>query len=77
MQSAIDKIRGEALSLSASERASLAHDLILSLDQDEGLYFSAEYEHEIRRRVAMVKEGNAEGQSADDVFTDVEKKYKK
>jgi putative addiction module component (TIGR02574 family) len=73
----MDKIREEILSLSACERASLAHDLILSLDKDDGLYFDEEYEAEIKRRVSMVKEGKAEGQSADEVFSEVERRYKK
>ncbi len=77
MKTTVDKIREEVLSLSVSERASLAHDLILSLDQEDDLYFSEEYEAELKRRVSMVKEGKAEGQSADDVFSEVERRYKK
>jgi hypothetical protein len=32
------------------------------------LYLSDKYEDEIKKRVAMVKEGKAEGHSADDVL---------
>ena len=45
--------------MSASERASLAHDLILSLDSESDLDLGAETETEIVRRVAMVREGTA------------------
>lgn len=77
MRSTVDKIRDEALSLSESERASLAHDLILSLEKEDGLYFDEEYEEELKRRVLSVKEGKAEARDADDVLGDIEKRYKK
>lgn len=77
MRSTVDKIREEALSLSVSERASLAHDLILSLEKEDGLYFDEEYERELKRRVLSVKEGKAEVRDADDVLNDIEKRYKK
>jgi putative addiction module component (TIGR02574 family) len=77
MRSTVDKIREEALSLSVSERASLAHDLILSLEKEDGLYFDEEYEGELKRRVLSVKEGKAEARDAGDVLSDIEKRYKK
>jgi putative addiction module component (TIGR02574 family) len=57
----IKDIRGEALALSVSERASLAHDLILSLDDPEDLELQPEQEVEISRRVQSVQEGKATG----------------
>jgi putative addiction module component (TIGR02574 family) len=77
MRSTVDKIREEALSLSVSERASLAHDLILSLEKEDGLYFDEEYEGELKRRVLSVKEGKAEARDADDVLSDIETRYNK
>jgi len=68
MRAAVDKIRNEVLGLSASERASLAHDLILSLDDVANLSLDAEQEHEVQRRVRMVREGKATGRPADAVF---------
>ena len=59
------------MSLSASERASLAHDLILSLDAKSDLDFGAETETEIVRRVVMVREGTAKGRSCAEVFRDI------
>ena len=51
MGKTVHDIRAEALALSASERTSLAHDLILSLDDPENLQLGPEQEAEILRRV--------------------------
>ena len=77
MKSTMDKLRERALSLSIGERASLAHDLILSLDHQNDLFFDEEYEGEIKRRVLMVKEGKTKGESADNVFSEIERRYEK
>ena len=42
MSDTVEKLRAEALALSASERASLAHDLILSLEDPADLQLSPE-----------------------------------
>ena len=63
------------MALSASERASLAHDLILSLDDPADFELSAGQEAEIRRRVQTVREGTAAGRSADEVFAETRAKY--
>ena len=68
MSKTADKVRNDALALSASERASLAHDLILSLDNPADYMLSPEQEAEIQRRVQMVREGQAKGRPAQDVF---------
>lgn len=47
------------MALSSSERACLAHDLILSLDAPSDFELGAAQEAEIQRRVQMVKEGKA------------------
>lgn len=62
------KLRNDALALSPSERASLAHDLILSLDNPADYTLSPEQEAEIQRRVQIVREGQAQGTPAEDVF---------
>ena len=74
MSTTVDQIRSEVLGLSASERASLAHDLILSLDDDADLELGADQEQEIQRRVQMVREGKATGRPADAVFADIKAK---
>ena len=74
MKSTIEKVRKNALTLSTAERASLIHDLILSLEEETSLDLAPEYEAEIKRRVKLVKEGKVTGQSAESVFLEVEKK---
>ena len=75
MNETVAQIRTEALGLSASERASLAHDLILSLDDAADFELGTEQEQEIRRRVQMVRDGKATGRSAEAVFADIKAKY--
>jgi putative addiction module component (TIGR02574 family) len=77
MKRTIDEIRAQALDLSASERASLAHELILSLDDPEALELSAEQEAEIRRRVQSVRDGKAAGRDAEDVLADIKARCRK
>ena len=77
MKSSMEKIRNQALSLSIFERATLAHDLILSLDYQEDLSFDDEYEDEIKRRVLMVKEEKATVEPIDTVFSEIERRYER
>lgn len=65
------------MSLSLSERASLVHDLILSLDDPSAFDLGPEQEAEIDRRVQMVREGTAKGRPASDVFHDIRAKFGK
>ena len=71
----IEKMRSEVLALSASERASLAHELILSLDDPTEYDLSPAQETEIQRRLDMVREGAASGRPAAEVFADIRAKY--
>lgn len=73
--SKIQEVRNEVMALSASERASLAHDLILSLDNPDNYELSPSQEVEIQRRLKMVREGTATGRSASDVFSDIRAKH--
>lgn len=73
--SAIQELRREAMALSVSERACLAHDLILSLDDPAELELAPAQEAEIQRRLQMVREGDASGRPASEVFADVKAKY--
>jgi len=72
---AAEKIRNEVMTLSASERASLAHDLILSLDDPSDYDLSPTQEREIQRRLSMVREATASGRPAADVFADIRARY--
>ena len=71
----IQEVRNEIMALSASERASLAHDLILSLDNPDNYELNPSQEIEIQRRLKMVRDGSAVGRIASDVFTDIRAKY--
>ena len=73
--STVQEARSMIMTLSASERASLAHELILSLDDPMDAQLTASQEAEIQRRVAVVREGTAEGRPANEVFAELRKKY--
>lgn len=60
------------MALSAGERASLAHDLILSLEGPDAYELSPEQEAEIRRRIRKVKSGKVVGRPAGEVLAEVE-----
>lgn len=77
MKKTINDIRTEALALSASERASLAHDLILSLDNPDDLELEPEQEAEIKRRVQIIEEGKATGRSLESAVSDIRAEYNK
>ena len=72
----VEEIRKEAMTLSAGERASLAHDLILSLDEPVAYELSPEQEAEIQRRVRRVKSGKATGRPVADVLAEIEARLK-
>jgi putative addiction module component (TIGR02574 family) len=72
----VEQIRKEALALSAGERAGLAHDLILSLEDPDASELSPAQEAEIRRRVRRVKRGKAAGRPTAQVLADIETKLK-
>ena len=72
----VEEIRREAMTLSAGERASLAHDLILSLEDPDAYELSPEQEAEIRKRVRRVKGGKAMGRPAAEVLAEIEARLK-
>jgi putative addiction module component (TIGR02574 family) len=72
----MEEIRREAMGLSAGERASLAHDLILSLEDPDAYELSPEQEAEIRKRVRRVKSGKAAGRPAGEVLAEIEARLK-
>ena len=77
MSTTVQAVRDEAMSLSLSERASLAHDLILSLDEPSAFDLGPGQEAEIARRVQMVRQGTAKGRPVADVFRDIKAKFGK
>jgi putative addiction module component (TIGR02574 family) len=55
----LDKLRAEALTLTDSERATLAYDLVKSLDEPADSDAAAEWDNEIMRRLRAVDSGTA------------------
>jgi len=76
MSKTIDDIRNEVLSLSVDERASLAHDLILSLDSPDSLALYPEMEEEISRRSWLVESGSANARPAETVIAEIKAGYR-
>lgn len=70
-----ENVKKEALKLLPNERASIAHELIVSLDEFSDDILDQEWEDEIQRRVQMIKEGKAKGQPAEEVFAEIEAKF--
>ena len=68
----LQRLENDALTLSQEERASLASDLINSLDPQA---FNPSYQDEIKKRLESIENGSAQGRSAEQVFTDLEQKY--
>lgn len=56
---ALDRVRSEALELAEAERAELAHDLVISLDDLADSDASNEWETEILRRLDEIDSGAA------------------
>lgn len=64
----IEQIKKTILALSASERASIAHDIILSLDDPSDYILDSKKEKEIKKRIKDIKSGKVSGISASSVF---------
>ena len=75
MSSLLKDIVNKTHKLSAEERAELAHELILSLDDniDEG-YVSA-WDSEIEKRVREIKSGMAKGRPAEEILAEIRARY--
>ena len=56
---AFEHLRSQIMILSESERAELAHDLIVSLDASDDVSFSSEWELEIKKRITQIDAGAA------------------
>jgi putative addiction module component (TIGR02574 family) len=69
----LDRVRAEAMDLSAAERAQLARGLIASLDVDvyeDPAEVEAAWADEIRRRLSEYRSGAVEAIPAEDVFAE-------
>ncbi len=77
MSDLLNKMRNEALSLPVDDRAKLAHELIISLDEDIDSDVNNAWEAEISRRVQEIKDGTvtAKGRPAEEVLSEIRARY--
>ncbi|MDD1745314.1 MAG: addiction module protein [Candidatus Methanoperedens sp.] len=69
MNTAIDTIIAEVLSLSPQARAFVAEKLIESLDSEQEVILSPAWKEEVRKRCREIDEGIVALRDAEDVFT--------
>jgi putative addiction module component (TIGR02574 family) len=74
MKSTATAVTDDALKLNLQERASLAHKLILSLDEKPEPQSKAEWMEVIERRSREIDDGTVVCRSAEEVFADLQKK---
>ncbi len=76
MNNSLEKIKGDALSLTVQDRAKLAKALIYSLDNEinNDLHGSL-WDVELERRVKEILDGDVKGIPAEQVFAKIRKKY--
>ena len=75
MSSLLQEVATKAHHLSIDERAELAHDLIVSLDEGVGNEFESAWDAEIERRVREIKSGKAKGRPAEEILAEIRAKY--
>jgi hypothetical protein len=82
MATPLEKLKLEALSLTPQERATLAHLLILSLEEtieekESEKEISDAWNMEIKNRIEAIEAGSASARSAGQVIAEIKAKYKK
>lgn len=75
MSDLLDKMTNEALSLPINDRAKLAHELIMSLDERIDSDVNNAWEAEISRRAQQIKDGTAKGRSVEEVLSEIRARY--
>jgi putative addiction module component (TIGR02574 family) len=55
----LERIRSEVLELTEAERAEIAHDLIVSLDEPREIGVEEAWEREILHRISLIDSGQA------------------
>ncbi len=75
MTETAEKLKFELSHLSLRERAELASFLILSLDEEVDVDAEAAWDAELTQRMEEIKSGEAVGEPADKVFTELRAKY--
>jgi putative addiction module component (TIGR02574 family) len=75
MSELLNKMKNEALSLPVDDRAKLAHELIMSLDERVDSGVNNAWEEEISKRVQEIKNGTAKGRLAEEVLSEIKARY--
>jgi len=70
-----EKLKVELLQLSTQERAELAYFLLHSLEEEAEPDVESAWDAELTSRMQEIDDGTASGQSADQVFAELRKKY--
>ena len=73
----LDTLRQDALGLSESDRATLARDLVASLDGPKDSDAAKAWDIELCRRINEIETGNATLLDADDVLTRAKERLNK
>lgn len=75
MSKQLEKMNTEAMSLSVKERAKLAHDLIVSIEDEKEDDVTNAWDREIHQRTKEIKMGIAKGRPAEQVLAEIRAKY--
>jgi len=76
MSSLLNEVTSKAYTLSPDERALLAHNLIVSLDDvTEDNQYETAWNIEIEKRVRDIKNGKAKGRPAEEILSEIKAKY--
>ena len=75
MSSLLQEVASKAHNLSPSERAELAHELIVSLDDVKDKELEMAWDTEIERRIEEIKSGRAKGRPAEEILAEIRAKY--
>jgi len=71
----LQEVTNKALDLPLEERAELAHELIVSLDDVIDKAVETAWDAEIERRVKEIKSGKAKGRPAEEILAEIRAKY--
>jgi len=75
MSALLQEVVNKAFNLSPEERAKLAHELIVSLDDAIDKEVKTSWDAEIERRVKEIKSGKAKGRPAEEMLAEIRAKY--
>jgi putative addiction module component (TIGR02574 family) len=76
MSNSLEKIKGDALSLTIQDRAKLTKALIYSLDTEmKNDLHNMSWDAELEKRVKEILDGEVKGVPAEQVFAKIRKKY--